>query len=73
MFNILNLCMRIIDICTNIEITHSWYGYDDSSLYPSIVRSTTMYPTFSYIAIVFDNEITINRSTIFPSIGNINK
>ena len=65
--------MRIIDICENIEMTHSWYGYYDSSLYPSIVRSAIMYSTFSYIAIVFDNEITINRSTIFPSIGNINK
>ena len=73
MLNILDLCMRIIDICTNIEMTNSWHGYYDSSLYPSIVRSTTMYSTFSYIAIVFDNEITINRSTIFPSIGNINK
>ena len=73
MLNILDLCMRIIGICTNIKITHSWYGFDDSSLYPSIVRSTTMYSTFSLIAIVFDNEITINRSTIFPSIENINK
>ena len=52
--------MRIIDICENIEMTHSWYGYYDSSLYPSIVRSTTMYSTFSYIAIAFDNEMTIN-------------
>ena len=73
MFNILDLCIRIIDICTNIEMTHSCYGYDDASLYPSIVHSTTMYSTFSYIAIGCDNEITINRSTIFPSIGNINK
>ena len=73
MFNILDLCMRIIDICTNIKMTHSWHGYDDSSQYPPSVRSTTMYSTFSYIAIVFDNEITINRSAIFPSIGNINK
>ena len=60
--------MRIIDICENIEMTHSWYGYYDSSLYPSIVRSTTMYSTFSYIAIVFDNEISINRPTIFPEL-----
>ena len=60
MFNILDLCMRIIDICMNIEMTHSWHGYDDSSQYPPVVRSTTMYSTFSYIAIAFDNEMTIN-------------
>ena len=65
MFNVLDLFMCIIDICTNVKMTHSWHGYDDSSLYPHIVRSTTTYSTFSYIDIAFDNDITINRSTIF--------
>ena len=58
----------IINICTNIKMIHSWHGYDDSSQYPHIVRYTTKYSTFSYIAIAFDNEITINRSNFFPKL-----